>query len=333
MSISSFEYDRYKFSTKSPNNLALDDVVEKREEEIDILKEELLNYKILIKDLIHDEPSYIVRNKILNIAYFIIEDVEIFDYLTKNKKFPLNRLVKSTPIDKEFYQTWKEFIVTYVVILSNPNYTYLQEYLQVVEAVNILGSDEIIENNKEVEHRGLILLKGIKSAIIMTSKGEFIKVKAGKDNKIGEDYISKESFTFKKYKLQISILLSIILVIFTIGIFQYRSLDKTIVVETTSEITLEVNKFNKVINSYTATEKGNIMLNKLDLNNLDIDYAVMGILNYAINNEMVPDTGILITITGKALGYNDLEETEKFIEEQGLQVKLNNSGQENKVSY
>lgn len=333
MSISSFEYDRYKFSTKSPNNLALDDVVEKREEEIDILKEELLNYKILIKDLIHDEPSYIVRNKILNIAYFIIEDVEIFDYLTKNKKFPLNRLVKSTPIDKEFYQTWKEFIVTYVVILSNPNYTYLQEYLQVVEAVNILGSEEIIENNKEVEHRGLILLKGIKSAIIMTSKGEFIKVKAGKDNKIGEDYISKESFTFKKYKLQISILLSIILVIFTIGIFQYRSLDKTIVVETTSEITLEVNKFNKVINSYTATEKGNIMLNKLDLNNLDIDYAVMGILNYAINNEMVPDTGILITITGKALGYNDLEETEKFIEEQGLQVKLNNSGQENKVSY
>ena len=196
-----------------------------------------------------------------------------------------------------------------------------------------MGSEEIIENNKEVEHRGLILSKGIKSAIIMTSKGEFIKVKAGKDNKIGEDYISKESFTFKKYKLQISILLSIILVIFTIGIFQYRSLDKTIVVETTSEITLEVNKFNKVINSYTATEKGNIMLNKLDLNNLDIDYAVMGILNYAINNEMVPDTGILITITGKALGYNDLEETEKFIEEQGLQVKLNNSGQENKVSY
>lgn len=332
MSISSFEYDKYKFSTKSPTNLALDDVVEKREEEIDRLKEELLNYKILIKDLIHDDPSYIIRNKILNIAYFIIEDLELFDYLTKNKKFPINRLLKRTPIDKEFYQNWKEYIVTYIVILSNPSYKYLQEYLQVVEAVNVLGSEEIIENNKEVEHRGIILSKGIKSSIIMTSKGEFIKVKSSKDNRIGEDYISKESFTFKKYKLQISILLSIILIICTIIFFQYRALDKTVVVETTSEITLEINKFNMVIDSYTATEKGNAMLNELNLKNLDIDYAVMGILNYAINNEMIPDTGVLITVTGRALGYNDLEETEKFIGEQGLQVKLNNSGDEHKVS-
>ncbi len=332
MSISSFEYDRYKFSTKSPNNLALDDVVEKREEEINRLKEELLNYKILIKDLIHDEPSYIIRNKILNIAYFIIEDLELFDYLTENKKFPINRLLKRTPVDKEFYQTWKEYIVTYTVILSNPNYKHLQEYLQVVEAVNILGSEEMVENNKEVEHRGLILSKGINSAIIITSKGEFIKVKAGKDNKVGEDFISKESFSLKKYKLQISILLSIILIIFTISIFQYKSIDKTIVVETTSEITLEVNRFNKIIDAYTATEKGNNMLNKLNVNNLDIDVAVKEILNYAINNEMVPETGVLITVTGKALGYNALEETEKFIGEQELQVKLNNAGDEHKVS-
>ena len=179
MAIGIFEYDKYKFSTKTPANLALDDVVEKREEEIERLKEELLNYKILIRDLIHDEPSYIVRNKILNIAYFIIEDVDLFEYLNTTKKFPINRLLKRTPIDKEFYQTWKEYIVTYVVILANPNYKYLQEYLQVEDAENILGSEEIIEVKKEEEHRGIILSKGINSSIILTSKGEFIKVKSG----------------------------------------------------------------------------------------------------------------------------------------------------------
>lgn len=328
----SFEHDKYKFSTKSPANLALDDIVEKREEEIERLNEDLLEYKILVKDLIHDDPSYIIRNKILNIAYFIIEDVELFDYLNTTKKFPINRLLKGTPIDKEFYQAWKEYILAYVVILANPNYKYLHEYLQVEEAVNILGSEEIIQANKEEEHRGIILSKGVNSAIILTSKGEFIKVKSGKDNKIGEDFISKKSFSFKEYKLQISIIASIVVVILIIGILKYRAIDKTIFIETTSSITIEVNTFDKIIDAYTKTEKGNNMLDKLKVNSSDIDTAIKSILNYAMNNEMIPETGVIITITGEPLKYNALEKTEKFIKEQGLQVKLNNSGDEHKVS-
>lgn len=332
MTMGIFEYDKYKFSTKAPANLALDDIVEKREEEIIRLKEELLIYKILIKDLIHDEPSYIIRNKILNIAYFIIEDVELFDYLSTTKKFPINRLLKRTPIDKDFYETWKEYIVTFVVILANPNYKYLQEYLQIEEAQEVPSSEEIIQFNKEVEHRGIILSKRISTSIILTSKGEFIKVKSKKDNRVGEDIFSKESFTLKKYKLQISIIASIAVIILIIGIFQYRAIDKTISIETTSLITLEVNKFDKIIDAYSRTERGNYLLDKLKIDNTNVDNSMREILRYANNNEMIPETGIVITVTGNALKYNALEKTEKFIEEKGLQVKLNNSGDEHKVS-
>lgn len=330
--MSNFQEDKYKFSMKTPSNLALDDVVESRKEEIERLKEDLLEYKILIKDLTYDEVSYINRNKILNIAYFIIEEMELFDYLNATKKFPINRLLKRTPIDKEFYIQWKEYIITYVVILSNPNYKYLQDYIQIEEAINILGSEEIMQINKEEEYRGIILSKGLNSAIILTSKGEFIKVKAGKDNKVGEDFIGKESFRLRKYKLQISIFLSILVVIVSLGLIQYRLIDKTVVIETTSSITLEVNKFGKIIDAYTQTEKGNIMLEKLNIENDNIDVSMKEILNYAIDNEMIPDTGVLITITGKALKDKDLALTEKFIEEKELKVKLNNSGDEHKIN-
>lgn len=330
--MSNFQEDKYKFSMKTPSNLSLDDVVESRKEEIERLKEDLLEYKILIKDLTYDEVSYINRNKILNIAYFIIEEMELFDYLNTTKKFPINRLLKRTPIDKEFYIQWKEYIITYVVILSNPNYKYLQDYIQIEEAINILGSEEIMQINKEEEYRGIILSKGLNSAIILTSKGEFIKVKAGKDNKVGEDFIGKESFRLRKYKLQISIFLSILVVIVSLGLIQYRLIDKTVVIETTSSITLEVNKFGKIIDAYTQTEKGNIMLEKLNVENDNIDVSMKEILNYAIDNEMIPDTGVLITITGKALKDKDLALTEKFIEEKELKVKLNNSGDEHKIN-
>lgn len=332
--MASFEYDKYKFSINPPANLALDDVIEKRQEEIEMLKEDLLDYRILIKDLTYEETSYILRNKLLNIAYFIIEEVELFDYLNKTKKFPINRLLNRTPIHKEFYNQWKEYIIAYVVILSNPNYKYLQEYIQIEEAINILGSQEIMQNNKKEEHRGLILSRGISgNSIILTSDGEFIKVKAGKDNKVGEDFVGKESFKLKKYKLQISIFLTIIIAILTIGLVQYKLIDKTIVIETTSEITLEVNKFDKIINAYTQTEKGNELLEKLNLGNMEIDTSIKEILNYAIDNEMIPDEGFLITVTGNPLKYDELKITENFIKEKELKVKLNNSGDEHKVSY
>ena len=74
------------------------------------------------------------------------------------------------------------------------------------------------------------------------------------------------------------------------------------------------------------------MLEVLNINNSEIDTSIKEILNYAIDNEMIPDEGFLITITGKPLKYNALEKTEKFIEEKELKVKLNNSGDEHKVS-
>lgn len=327
-----FVADKYKFSTKTPSALALEEVIDKRREEIAKLGEELLNYKILIKDLYHDEPSYITRNKILNISYFIIEDVEIFEIFDTTKKFPMNRLLRRTPINKEFLEEWKEHIIAYAIILADPYYKNLQDYLQIVESVNIFGAEEISQSIKEEEHRGILLEKLIGAAVILTSKGEFVKVKAEKDAMIGEEVVAKEGFRVGKYKLQISIFLSIVVLVSAIFIFSYKRLDKTIVIDTTSSITLEVNKYDTIINAYTATEKGNIMLDELNLHNGKLDESVLRIIDYASKNEMIPESGIIITVTGNALEYNALEKTEKFIDEKDLKVKLNNSGDEHKVS-
>lgn len=330
--MSDFQGDKYKFSTEVPVTVVLEKVIEKRKEEITRLEEELLAYKILIKDLSLEDASYSIRNKILNISYFMIGDPELFEYLTTTKRFPINMLINRTPIDKEFFQEWKEYIIAYVVMLSNPNYKYLQEYMQMVDSINILGKDELFEGIKKSEHKGVIIKKGIRNAIILTSDGAFIKVKAKKHNNIGEDLISTEAKTLRKYKLQISILLSFIMITFIMGTFQYKSIDKTIVVETTSAITLEVNKFGKIIDSYSKTEKGNEMLSQLSINDLTVDSSIMDILSYSMDNEMIPETGILITVTGNPLEYGTLKNTEEFIKETGIEVKFNNSGNENKVS-
>lgn len=327
-----FHQYKYKFSTKPPINLVLEDVIEKREEEINRLKEDLLEYKILIKDLVYDKPSYDIRNKILNITYFIIENIEIYDYLVKNKKFPMKLLLENTSLERNFLEQWKEFIITYFIILSDPTYHYLQDYLQIVEAIQVLGSEEIFENMNTEEHRGILLHKGKFSSIILSSKGEFIKVKANKEEKIGEEVLAKESISFKKYKTQIVIFFSLIGCIFLIAYYNYNNTDKTLVIETTSTITLELNSSNKIINYSSNSEKVKEILKELDIKNNHVDLALTTILEYAVNNEMIPGNGIVLKVTGKPLEDKDIKDTEEYIAENKLEVKFNNSGDENKVS-
>ena len=74
------------------------------------------------------------------------------------------------------------------------------------------------------------------------------------------------------------------------------------------------------------------MLEELKVKNNDVDLALKNILDYANNNEMVPSTGIVLKVTGEPLKNKDIKDTEEYIAENKLEVKFNNSGDENKVS-
>lgn len=333
--MSSFQENKYKFSLKEPLNLVKELNYEKQErfrEEIENFKLELEEYRVLIKDLDYDEPSYINRNKILDIAYFIIEEPEIFDLLISKKKFPMNKIMKNTPIHREFLEQWKCFIIAYVILLSNPEYKELQNYIKIIEADKITAIEEIKENVEVKDHKGIIINKGFKSVSILTSKGEILRVKGLKGDEIGVEVIRGKIKTLKNYKLQIAILISLVALISTITIFRFNNIDKTIIIETTSKITLEVNSDNIIVNAYSKTEKGEKMLESLNLKKQKVDNSLKNIIDYASNNEMIPNSGIVVKVTGKPLDDGSLSETEKYIRENELQVKFNNSGDENKVS-
>lgn len=333
--MSSFQENKYKFSLKEPLNLVKELNYGKEEEfreEIENLKIELEEYRVLLKDLDYDEPSYIDRNRILNIAYFIIEELEIFEYLIDKKKFPINRIMKRTPIKREFLEQWKCFIIAYVVLLSNPEYKKLQDYIKIVEADKITAIEEIKENVEVKEHKGIIINKGFRSVSILTCKGEILRVKGTKEDEIGVEVVREKIKTLKSYKLQISVLLSLIALILIITIFRFNKIDRTVIIETTSTITLEVNSDDIVVNAYSRTEKGEKMLESLNLKRKKIDDSIKGVINYASDNEMIPSSGIVVTVTGNPLEYGALRKTEEFIKEKDLQVKFNNSGDENKVS-
>ena len=329
-----FQDYKYKFST-FPKLEVIKEVVDNENliKEIGKLKEELQVYNILIKDLSLDDISYDERNKALNIAYSIIENEDLFEFMNQKKKFIVKKIVKNIPVDKGTVEKLKDYIILYFIILSDPTFKELQDHLNVVEAINVLAIDEIREIKEEDDiFNGIIVHKGIINDVILTSKGEVVKVKKNKDLLIGEESKGTQFLNIKKYKLHISILAILVVLSVIITIYAKNNVKNTIIFETTSTITIEINNKNNIIDAYSPTEKGKELINELRLDNDHIDDGLVKILDYATEKEMIPPGGFIVRVTGKPLGYKDLIKVEEHIKKEGLQVKFNNSGDENKVS-
>ena len=327
-----FHNNKYRFSSTKPLILISDEIIEFRNQQIINLTSELLKYKVLVRDLIKDNVSYSIRNELLNIAMFITNNVELYDRFIKEEDIPVDVIRIAARVDSKYINKYRDYIIAYTLILGNPNYKNLQDYIQIVENTEEDLGKDIIEYEEKMGHDGIVLESNKKNAIVMTSIGEFKKLKLKEPCFRGEEIKAIEKKSLKDYKLYVSII-SIFALIFVLSIiYKYNNVVSTVVVETTSPIRLEINGFNRVLDVSSSTEKGKTLIAETSVLDNNIDKALCKIIEYANENEMVKDSGIVITITGKALKHNSLEETADFVYKKDLKVRLNNAGSEHKLN-
>ena len=327
-----FHKNKYRFSSTKPLILISDEIIEFRNQQIINLTSELLKYKVLVRDLIKDNVSYSIRNELLNIAMFITSNIELYDKFIKEEDIPVDAIYKATRVDSKYINKYRDYIIAYTLILGNPNYKNLQDYIQIVENTDEDLGKDIIEYEEKMGHDGIVLESNKKNAIVMTSIGEFKKLKLKEPCFRGEEIKSVEKKSLKDYKLYVSIIAIFALIFVLSIIYKYNGVVSTVVVETTSPIRLEINGFNRVLDVSSSTEKGKTLIAETSVLDNNIDKALCKIIKYANENEMIKDSGIVVTITGKALKHNSLEETADFVYKKDLKVRLNNAGSEHKLN-
>ena len=328
-----FNKYRFRFSSVSALNLIGVESIEERGNQSVLIIDELLLYNILIRDLVDECPSDDIRNQILNIAYYIIDDLECYEEMVKGRQAPISKIKKRIPISKSFLQLWKDYIIAYVVILANPSYKYVQEYLGIEEKIKTLESKSLEIFDTKILHKGVLISKSGKKGIILTSKGEFKKIDVREDNYIGEEVSGEEYKGLKKYKLHMSIMALLIIAMVSVITVKYMSVKNTIIINTTSSIRVEVNSFNKIVNVQSATDKGVQLLDEIKIQDKDVDESLYKILKYALENEMIPNDEMLITVSGESLDLEILKETNKFLKDNDIPVKFNNSGNEYYINH
>lgn len=325
-----FNRNKYIFSS-SPAIIEVGEEVRRiREKQISFMLKELFLYKILVKDLVNIFPTYRDRNLILNIASYIYEDYELFEKVQKKRELPVAMVAKRTRVSRTFLEIWQDYILVYVIILSNPNYKYIQDYIRIEERSKTTALVPKENKNNDIK-KGIVLKVNKRSVIVFTSAGKFLKLKKEGDLKVGQEYRGKEKKGIRNYKLQICIGAVFLTFILAGGIYQYTKSVRTVVIDTTSQLKYELNRFNKVIYTYSPTQKGKDLINAVNPKYKNIDKALEESIRYAKENDMIPNQSILITISGEALKYGLLEDTARYVKEEKVRVLVNNSGKEHNI--
>lgn len=328
------EINKYYFSQRG---LKLDEGIgakEGRKSEISTLMAVSYDFGILLKDLTVKRLSLKERNIALNMAKYLITEIELFDKFERHKKLPYVRLSRVFKLNKKAVEELSDYILIYTLIFSNPELCYLQQGLFVKEKENAEAKEvvELIDMSSKDEFKGIILQKGKKSSIILTSEGEFLKVKNTEEELEAGDITKAEiSRGFARYKKLAGIVAVIMLALTIGGYFLYTKPHSTVVVNTTSKIIYTINKGQRIVEANSQTSKGKTLIETISPVDKKLDKMVIETLKYAVENEMLPKDGIIINISGNNLEYGSLQETQSYVNENNITVYINNNGNEQKL--
>ena len=106
----------------------------------------------------------------------------------------------------------------------------------------------------------------------------------------------------------------------------YNKAITTVIISSTSQIKLELNRGNTIVYIHTPADKGKNMVASVAPMDKNIDIGLKECLEYAKNNKMIPDKGIVVTITGEPLKYGVLKETAQYVVDNKILIQINNAG-------
>lgn len=173
---------------------------------------------------------------------------------------------------------------------------------------------------------------------VMTSSGEFVYIKANKVlPKIGEFHTGKlYSKNFYHYKYAITAALLMFVFIPSAYAHSYYMPITTIVLSINPSVSLEANRWDKIISSKALNSDGLIILNNIVIKNKSIDDGLELLLKEAqienfINDKYVTDKKIIsVNIKSNKDHTIDISKFKKIIDRDNLKINIIGSSDNNK---
>jgi len=186
---------------------------------------------------------------------------------------------------------------------------------------------------KTMNKTGLVMKIEKNNAFIMTSSGEFFKVKIlSKSPEIGEEYTGK----LKKERGFIKILITAACLLFMAlsggGVYDYYTPTSSVVININPSIKLEANRWVKIIKCSALNNDGETVLKSISIKNKSLNQGLNLIIQQSekddfINEKYIKDAKVIsVKLSTKNNKNVDLSKFEEYVVKSNLMVEFNNNG-------
>ncbi|WP_139903588.1 anti-sigma-I factor RsgI family protein [Clostridium thermarum] len=323
---------RYKFV--HDNKAVLYDVTKLSlyKKELSLFIKELYIYNVSLKNLAKETPRPVIKDELLNLAIICSENERFANWIKVHRLLPYKNLSSISGKPQKFFERWSNYLMAYFIIIHN-NYSHIYSFMNIKAIEPFTREKKITDTNPEEKDTssdtlaGLVLKVKANGCYILTSCGTFAFIKNNGDTSMGElcsGQITKERDYFK---VTARIFIAVLTLTLITSFYLYNLKGRTVVIQGKLSMTIETNKWDKVITS-TALNPTSYDLNKgIKTFNRSLDSVLSSLLEAAVSQNYIDEKSTtVIYISGGTADYPNIEKTKQYIEDNKLSVTINFNG-------
>lgn len=290
---------------------------------------ELYIYNISFKSLSKENPRPIIKDELLNLAIICTENNSIKNLIKLKRCLPYKELCSLSGKPQKYFERWGNYILAFFIIFNN-NYSSISSFMNIseVDPINRNRNDEVSSSVSLNETFSGIVLK-VKSnrCYILTPEGSFLAVGLHDNVSFGELYSGKLKKEKDYFKVPAKIFVVFLITASIIGFYMYNQKDRTVILRGGLAITLETNKWDRVINLKALNSDSYKVKESVKTFNKSLDSALLSLLETALLGDYISeDSTITIYISGNDDTYPNIEKTKKYILDRSLPISINYKG-------
>lgn len=315
--------NRYVFLEKPSMQVLHKEANEIRVSEIQSYLEKLKEFNITLSNLTKTQYEKKDRSLMLNLAMILVSEKKLWEKTIEEKRIPLksfSRLVEEPVFE---LKEWQNQILAYALLLDEEKFPLIGKYLH-------YGASEKADSflRDANTNTGLSLLTKGRSSYILTSQGEFLKIRT---EDIPSGHMASGRIQRKKLNLVTPLVVLLVSAALLGGLYVTLSkrVSQTIILKAVGEVKMDFNPWGDVVNVIGINTAGRNFVEGAEFEDQDIDTVLAEIIEQAYIQEIIREKEeITVLVSGDFLPEDFFKsgKTRDRILSYQLNAKINNNG-------